>query len=78
MPKKDFFIAEGVVKESLPNTMFRVKIEEGDEEFIGKEILATLAGKMRIYHIQVMPEDKVKLEISPYDKSRGRIIYRYK
>lgn len=78
MVKKDVSIAEGVVEQSLPNTMFRVKIEEGDEELIGKQVLATLAGKMRLYRIKVLPGDKVKLEISTYDQSRGRIVYRYK
>ena len=78
MPKKDVIAAEGLIEKSLHNTMFRVKIQEGAKDLIGQEILATLSGKMRMYHIKVMPGDKVKLEISQYDKSRGRITYRYK
>lgn len=64
---------EGVVTEALPNTMFRVKLDE--EERI---IICTLSGKMRMYHIRVLPGDKVKLEITPYDENRGRIIFRTK
>lgn len=76
--KRDLLLAEGIVDESLPNTMFRVTIENGPEDLIGKQVLATLAGKMRLYRIQVLPGDRVKLEISSYDKSRGRITYRQK
>ncbi len=78
MVKKDVIPAEGVVEEALPNATFRVKVEKGDENLIGKQVLATLAGKMRIYHIRVLPGDLVKLEISTYDQSRGRITFRYK
>ncbi len=60
----------GVVSEALPNTQFRVTLEDG------REILAHLAGKMRLYRIRVMPGDKVKLEMSPYDVDKGRITYR--
>mgnify|MGYP003815761409 FL=1 len=60
----------GVVSEALPNTQFRVTLEDG------REILAHLAGKMRLYRIRVMPGDKVKLEMSPYDTDKGRIVYR--
>ncbi len=60
----------GVVSEALPNTQFRVTLEDG------REILAHLAGKMRLYRIRVMPGDKVKLEMSPYDTDKGRITYR--
>ena len=63
--------AEGVVKESLPNTMFLVETE-------GKTILCHLSGKMRINYIKVMPGDKVRLELTPYDQTKGRIVYRYK
>jgi len=63
---------EGVVTESLPNTMFRVELETG------KLILCQVSGKMRIHRIRVMPGDKVKVEMTPYDDSRGRIIYRHK
>ncbi len=63
--------ANGVVTEALPNTQFRVKIEDG------REILAHLGGKMRLYHIKVMPGDNVRLQLSPYD-NKGRIIFRLK
>jgi len=62
--------AEGVVTEALPNTMFRVEITPG------RLILCTLAGKMRMNYIKVMPGDRVKVEISPYDLTKGRIVYR--
>ena len=61
----------GVVTEALPNTQFRVKIEDG------REILAHLGGKMRLYHIKVMPGDNVRLQLSAYD-DKGRIIFRLK
>ncbi len=61
----------GVVLEALPNTQFRVKIEDG------REILAHLGGKMRLYHIRVMPGDEVKLQLSAYD-NKGRITFRMK
>lgn len=61
---------EGVVTEALPNAMFRVKIS-GE-----KTILCHLAGKMRMYRIKVMPGDKVKIQTTPYDETKGRIIYR--
>lgn len=63
-------ILEGVVTEALPNAMFRVKISPQ------KIILCHLAGKMRLYRIKVMPGDKVKVEMTPYDENKGRIIYR--
>lgn len=64
--------AEGIVTEALPNTMFRVKLDEG------KEILCHLSGKMRMYRIKVLPGDRVKVELTPYDEKKGRIVYRYK
>lgn len=64
--------AEGVVTETLPNTMFRVKLEDG------RLVLCLLSGKMRFHRIRVMPADKVKVEMTPYDETRGRIVYRYK
>lgn len=68
---------EGEVVEALPNTMFRVKVDETAPDAIkGKILLCTLAGKMRRYRISVMPGDRVKLDVSPYDFSRGRITYR--
>lgn len=80
MPKQEGLIElEGTIYEALPNTMFRVKIaEDAPEEWRNKEILCTLSGKMRMYKIRVMPGDKAKIEITPYDQTRGRIIFRYK
>lgn len=63
---------EGEVSEALPNTLFRVKL--GD----GKIILCYLAGKMRINYIRIMPGDRVRVEMTPYDPDRGRIVYRFK
>lgn len=60
----------GTVTQALPNTMFRVLLEEGTE------VLAHLSGKMRMYRISIMPGDKVKIEMTPYDPSKGRITYR--
>ncbi|WP_083810873.1 translation initiation factor IF-1 [Deinococcus maricopensis] len=62
--------AEGVVEEALPNTTFRVKLDTGHD------ILAYISGKMRIHYIRILPGDRVVLEISRYDTSRGRIVYR--
>jgi len=70
MAKNQMTEVNGVVSEALPNTQFRVTLEDG------REILAHLAGKMRLYRIRVMPGDKVKLEMSPYDTDKGRITYR--
>jgi translation initiation factor IF-1 len=61
---------EGVVKESLPNTLFRVELENG------KIILCHLSGKMRMNFIKILPGDKVRVEVTPYDKEKGRIVYR--
>lgn len=72
MEKKEKNEVEGVVIESLPNAMFRVKINNQET------VLCHLAGKMRIHYIKVMPGDKVRVELTPYDKTRGRIVYRYK
>lgn len=63
---------EGVVVEALPDTLFRVKLDDG------RQILASLSGRMRIHHIRVMPGDKVRAEVTPYDETKGRIVYRYK
>jgi len=63
---------EGTVVECLPNTMFRVEIEGGHQ------VLAHLSGKMRINFIRILPGDRVKVALSPYDLTRGRIVYRYK
>ncbi len=70
--KKDVIEAEGVVTEALPNAMFRVRLDNGHE------VLAHVSGKMRMYYIRILLGDRVKVELSPYDLSRGRIVYRYK
>lgn len=70
MTKKDVKVIKGEVVEALPNTQFRVKGEEG------KVLLCHLSGKMRIHYIRIMPGDKVKVEVTPYDPERGRIVYR--
>jgi translation initiation factor IF-1 len=62
---------EGIVKEVLPNTLFRVELEGG------RTILCHLSGKMRIYFIKILPGDRVRVEMTPYDKDRGRITFRY-
>ena len=69
---KDVIELEGVVEEALPNAMFRVKAETG------QSILAHVSGKIRRHFIRILPGDKVKLELSPYDLTRGRITYRVK
>ena len=73
MAKQEKNILEGVIIESLPSLSFRVKLDESD-----REILARLAGKMRLNRIRVLIGDRVKVEMSPYDKNRGRIVYRDK
>ena len=79
MKNQDIFEAEGVITEALPNTMFRVELaEDAPNDVSGKSILCTLSGKMRMYRIKVMPGDKVKCEISHYDTSKGRIVFRTK
>lgn len=70
--KEDVIRIDGVVKETLPNAMFRVEIEGGHE------VLGHVSGKMRMNYIRILPGDRVALELSPYDLSRGRIILRYK
>ena len=72
MPKEDSIEVEGVVIEPLPNAMFRVELENGHK------VLAHISGKMRMHYIRILPGDKVKLELSPYDLTRGRIVYRFK
>ncbi|MDR1952655.1 MAG: translation initiation factor IF-1 [Elusimicrobiota bacterium] len=72
MPKEEKIIVEGKILEALPNAMFNVEIESGHI------ILAHICGKMRMHYIKILPGDKVKLELSPYDLTRGRIIYRDK
>ena len=72
MSKAGVIEVEGVVTEALPNTTFRVELENGHE------ILAHSSGKMRMNYIRILPGDKVKVELSPYDLTRGRITYRMK
>lgn len=68
---KDFLELDGEVTESLPATTFKVKLDNGHE------ILAHLSGKMRMFNIRILPGDKVKVQMTPYDLSKGRITYRY-
>lgn len=72
MPKKESIEVEGKVVESLPNTMFRVELANGHK------VLAHISGKMRIHYIKILPGDKVLVELSPYDLTRGRITYRFR
>lgn len=69
--KEKFIVVEGEVIENLPNTLFKVKILDSD-----KVILCYLSGKMRKNYIKILPGDRVKVELTPYDLNRGRIIYR--
>ncbi|MBI4058954.1 translation initiation factor IF-1 [Candidatus Microgenomates bacterium] len=66
------FEVDGTIVEALPNTLFRIDLEDGSR------VLASVAGRMRRNFIRILPGDKVRLEMTPYDKARGRIIYRYK
>ncbi|MEX0939977.1 MAG: translation initiation factor IF-1 [Candidatus Babeliales bacterium] len=70
--KEDVIRVDGIVKETLPNAMFRVEIEGGHT------VLGHVSGKMRMHYIKILPGDRVSLELSPYDLSRGRIVLRYK
>jgi len=72
MAREDLIEVEGVVEESLPNAMFRVVLDNGHK------VLAHVSGKMRMHFIRILPGDKVKVELTPYDLSRGRITYRNK
>ncbi|MBI4023223.1 translation initiation factor IF-1 [Candidatus Berkelbacteria bacterium] len=71
---KDVIEFDGMVTEALPNAMFRVELDTKQGEHT---VLATLAGKMRMFRIKILPGDRVKVELSPYDLTRGRISYRY-
>ncbi len=70
--KKDVIEAEGTVTEALPNAMFRVQLDSGHT------VLAHISGKMRMYYIRILLGDRVTVELSPYDLTRGRITYRFK
>ena len=72
MPKEDAIEVMGTVLETLPNAMFRVQLENGHR------VLAHISGKMRMHFIRILPGDKVTVEMSPYDLTRGRITYRFK
>ena len=72
MAKEDAIEVEGTVVEALPNTMFRVELANGHK------ILANISGKLRMNYIRIVPGDKVTIEMSPYDLSKGRIVFRYK
>ena len=72
MPKEDAIEVSGKILENLPNAMFRVELENG------QTILAYVSGKMRMHFIKILPGDKVTVELSPYDLTKGRITYRFK
>lgn len=72
MAKEEAIVVEGTVLETLPNAMFKVELENGHK------MLAHVSGKMRMYFIKILPGDKVTVELSPYDLTRGRITYRAK
>ena len=75
MAKEQAIQVEGVIKETLPNAMFRVEVEIGEN---AHEVLAHVSGKMRMHFIKILPGDVVTLEMSPYDLTRARIVYRKK
>jgi translation initiation factor IF-1 len=70
--KDDAIEVEGTVVEPLPNAMFRVELENGHR------VLAHISGKMRMHYIRILPGDRVRVELSPYDLTRGRVVYRYR
>jgi translation initiation factor IF-1 len=72
MAKKESIEVEGVVTEALPNAMFRVELANGHQ------VLAHISGRIRVHYIRILPGDRVLIELSPYDLSRGRITYRFK
>ncbi|MEM2146835.1 MAG: translation initiation factor IF-1 [Candidatus Jordarchaeaceae archaeon] len=72
MPKEEAIVVDGTVLEPLPNAMFRVELENGHK------VLAHISGKMRMHYIRILPGDKVTVELSPYDLTKGRITYRKK
>ncbi|MCP3930191.1 MAG: translation initiation factor IF-1 [Bacteroidetes bacterium] len=72
MAKQELIKQDGIIEEALSNAMFRVRLENDHQ------IVATISGKMRMNYIRILPGDKVAVEMSPYDLTRGRIIYRYK
>ncbi len=72
MPKEEAIKVDGIIVETLPNASFKVELENGHQ------VLAHISGKMRMHFIKILPGDKVTVELSPYDLTRGRITYRYK
>ncbi|OQX86505.1 translation initiation factor IF-1 [candidate division KSB1 bacterium 4484_87] len=72
MPKEEAIKVDGTIVETLPNASFKVELENGHQ------VLAHISGKMRMHFIKILPGDKVTVELSPYDLTRGRITYRYK
>lgn len=72
LAKEDVIEIEGTIKETLPNAMFKVELANGHE------VLAHVSGKIRMHYIKILPGDKVTVELSPYDLTRGRITYRFK
>ncbi|MGM0607992.1 MAG: translation initiation factor IF-1 [Candidatus Muiribacteriota bacterium] len=72
MARSDLIEVQGTVLENLPNAMFKVELENGHN------VLAHISGKMRMHYIKIVPGDKVKVELTPYDLTRGRITYRFK
>ena len=72
MAKKSAIEQDGTIVEALSNAMFRVELENGHE------IIAHISGKMRMHYIKILPGDKIRVEMSPYDLSKGRIVFRYK
>jgi len=71
--KEDIIVMDGFVEKALPNAMFQVRLVDSDHE-----VLAHVSGKMRMHYIKLLPGDKVALELSPYDLTKGRIVSRYK
>ncbi len=76
MAHQGSFELDGVVEESLPNTLFRVKLKDQSGQLDGAVILCHLSGKMRMNFIKILPGDKVRVEMTPYDKTKGRIVFR--
>ena len=72
MAKQSAIEQDGTIREALSNAMFRVELENGHE------IIAHISGKMRMHYIKILPGDKIRVEMSPYDLSKGRIVFRYK
>lgn len=72
MAKQELIKQDGIIEEALSNAMFRIRLENDHK------IVATISGKMRMHYIRILPGDKVAIEMSPYDLTRGRIVYRYK